>query len=160
MIVKSAEYDVAVSFSGAQRVQVEKVVRACQRLGVTVFYDRDHIVDFWGQDVITALREIYSGARAQYYTIDQLAQSIAARVGVAPKRNRFPSAAPGSSSRTVRATRSSIKPELLDPPMARPSTKPPPDHFLTPDVGNDLPSSDADARRRAERKRHDDQRGG
>lgn len=54
-------YDVAVSFSGAQRVQVEAVVRACERLDVTVFYDADNTATFWGRNFIREMRKIYDG---------------------------------------------------------------------------------------------------
>jgi hypothetical protein len=59
-------YDIAVSFAGAQRTLVEPVVRACQDAGLTVFYDRDNTVEFWGRNFITGMREIYGGTRARY----------------------------------------------------------------------------------------------
>jgi hypothetical protein len=61
------DYDIAVSFAGAQRNLVEPIVRACQALGVTTFYDKDSTVEFWGRDFITGMREIYGGARTRYF---------------------------------------------------------------------------------------------
>ncbi|GAB3967039.1 TIR domain-containing protein [Plantactinospora veratri] len=60
-------YDIAVSFAGAQRRLVEPIVRACQALGLQVFYDRDNTVPFWGRNFITGMRAIYGGARARYF---------------------------------------------------------------------------------------------
>lgn len=59
-------YDIAVSFAGAQRALVEPVVRACQALGLRVFYDRDNTVEFWGRNFITGMRAIYGGTKARY----------------------------------------------------------------------------------------------
>ena len=67
MAVTGTDFDIAVSFAGAQRDLVEPVVRACQALGVRTFYDRDHTVEFWGRSFITGMREIYSGKRARYF---------------------------------------------------------------------------------------------
>ena len=59
-------YDIAMSFAGAQRAAVERIVRACERLGVTVFYDQDHTAQLWGNDIIGHMRTIYGGNRARY----------------------------------------------------------------------------------------------
>jgi hypothetical protein len=59
-------YDIAVSFAGAQRALVEPIVRACQALGLTVFYDKDKTVEFWGRNFITGMREVYGGAKTRY----------------------------------------------------------------------------------------------
>ena len=60
-------YDVAVSFAGAQRDEVEPLVRACQQLGVKVFYDKDKTVEFWGEHFHYGMRDIYGGAHARYF---------------------------------------------------------------------------------------------
>ncbi|MET9225417.1 toll/interleukin-1 receptor domain-containing protein [Lentzea sp. NPDC003310] len=60
-------YDVAVSFAGAQRDEVEPLVRACQQLGVKVFYDKDKTVEFWGSYLHYDMRDIYGGAQARYF---------------------------------------------------------------------------------------------
>lgn len=60
-------YDIAVSFAGAQRELIEPIVRACQALGVKVFYDKDNTVEFWGRNFIIGMREIYGGTRARYF---------------------------------------------------------------------------------------------
>lgn len=61
-----SSYDVVVSFAGAQRALVEPVVRACEALGVKVFYDKDNTVEFWGRNFIYGMRTIY-GASARYF---------------------------------------------------------------------------------------------
>jgi hypothetical protein len=60
-------YDIAVSFAGAQRSQVEPIVRACQSRGLRVFYDRDNTVDLWGRNFIYEMRKVYGGAQARYF---------------------------------------------------------------------------------------------
>ncbi|MEV6711376.1 toll/interleukin-1 receptor domain-containing protein [Lentzea sp. NPDC051208] len=59
-------YDVAVSFSGAQRALVEKYVRACQALGLSVFYDKDVATQIWGRNFITEFRKVYGQGIARY----------------------------------------------------------------------------------------------
>ncbi|MFE3170401.1 TIR domain-containing protein [Amycolatopsis sp. NPDC059090] len=66
MTDSSGTYDVAVSFSGNQRDYVEQVVRACEGLGVVVFYDRDETVRLWGKNVITELRRVYGGVAVRH----------------------------------------------------------------------------------------------
>jgi hypothetical protein len=60
-------FDVAVSFAGAQRSLVEPIVRACEGLGVKVFYDKNSTVEFWGRNFISGMRTIYGGARTRYF---------------------------------------------------------------------------------------------
>lgn len=67
MADRAHTYDIAVSFTGAQRELVEPIVRACEALGVKVFYDRDHTVDFWGRNFIADMRAIYGGTRVRYF---------------------------------------------------------------------------------------------
>ncbi|WP_410622973.1 tetratricopeptide repeat protein [Amycolatopsis sp. cmx-8-4] len=62
----SPTYDIAVSFSGQQRDYVEKVVRACEALGVRVFYDLNEAGQLWGKNVIAELRRIYGGVSARF----------------------------------------------------------------------------------------------
>ena len=59
-------YDVAVSFSGAQRMLVENYVRACQALGLSVFYDKDVAAQMWGRNFIYEFRKIYGQGNARY----------------------------------------------------------------------------------------------
>ncbi|MFD2470644.1 TIR domain-containing protein [Amycolatopsis silviterrae] len=66
MTDSSGTYDIAVSFSGRQRDYVERVVRACEAQGVTVFYDRDDTVRLWGKNVITELRRVYGGVAVRH----------------------------------------------------------------------------------------------
>jgi hypothetical protein len=66
MVEDARTYDVAVSFSGRQRDYVERVVRACEALGVRVFYDQNETVRLWGTNVIPELRKIYGGEAARY----------------------------------------------------------------------------------------------
>ena len=88
-------YDVAVSFAGAQRGLVEPVVRACEAAGVTVFYDRDRTVEFWGRNLVSAYpMDEFNAAmsRAIEVGIDSyiLPILIAERVGVARERHQEP----------------------------------------------------------------------
>lgn len=53
-------YDVAVSFAGDVRDQVEEFVRALQERGLSVFYDFDQQALLWGQDLRILLGQIYS----------------------------------------------------------------------------------------------------
>lgn len=59
-------YDVAVSFSGAQRMLVENYVRACQALGLSVFYDKDVAAQMWGRNFIYEFRKVYGQGNARY----------------------------------------------------------------------------------------------
>jgi hypothetical protein len=59
-------YDIAVSFSRAQRPLVESYVGACKALGVRVFYDRDVTVQMWGRNFIFDFRKVYGGNQARY----------------------------------------------------------------------------------------------
>ena len=45
-------YDLAVSFAGEHRTYVERTVRACEALGLHVFYDRDKNNEWWGKNFI------------------------------------------------------------------------------------------------------------
>lgn len=62
------QYEVALSFSGAQREYVEQVARFLQARGVAVFYDEFESVMLWGKDGVETLHEIYS-ERASYVVI-------------------------------------------------------------------------------------------
>lgn len=53
-------YDVAVSFAGDVRDQVEQFVRALQDLGLDVFYDFDQQAQLWGTDLRELLGRVYS----------------------------------------------------------------------------------------------------
>src|SRR5690242_19508292 len=66
MVCQKNPFDIVVSFAGAQRSYVEDVVRACQRLHLRVFYDRDAAVEMWGRNIITELRKIYSSVDTSY----------------------------------------------------------------------------------------------
>lgn len=66
MVSQRYEFDVAVSFAGAQRDYVERFVEACEELGMTVFYDRKMTVQFWGRNLIYEFREVYGGEKARY----------------------------------------------------------------------------------------------
>lgn len=70
-------YDVAVSFAGAQREYVERVVRACEARGLRVFYDLNKTVDFWGRNLIYEMRAIYGGNQARYVVVFLSAEYLA-----------------------------------------------------------------------------------
>jgi hypothetical protein len=57
-------YDLAVSFAGEHREFVERTVRACEKLGLRVFYDRNKNNEWWGKNFIREQRTVYaSGTR-------------------------------------------------------------------------------------------------
>ncbi|MFL6145093.1 MAG: TIR domain-containing protein [Labedaea sp.] len=60
-------YDIAVSFAGAQREYVERVIEVCKARDLRVFYDRDNTVDLWGRNFVYEMRIIYGGTRARYF---------------------------------------------------------------------------------------------
>ncbi len=73
------EFDLAFSFAGEQRDYVERTVRACQNLGLKVFYDKDHNNEWWGQNFIREQRSVYT-SKTRYFvpfiSTDYLAKPI------------------------------------------------------------------------------------
>jgi hypothetical protein len=55
----SFEYDVALSYAGEDRVHAEALASRLKQLRYRVFYDQDHIAEFWGKNR-AKLHEIYS----------------------------------------------------------------------------------------------------
>lgn len=53
------EYDVGISFSGAQRDLAERMRTTLRDAGLTVFYDRDYAHETLGADLNTYLHEVY-----------------------------------------------------------------------------------------------------
>lgn len=41
-------------------------MRACEALGLNVFYDQDNTIAFWGRNFISGMRSIYDGTLARY----------------------------------------------------------------------------------------------
>jgi TIR domain len=76
---REASYDLAVSFGGEHRDYVEKTVRACEALGLRVFYDRDMSNEWWGKNFIREQRKVY-GSQTRYFvpfiSSEYLAKSI------------------------------------------------------------------------------------
>jgi hypothetical protein len=60
-------YRVALSFAGAQREYVERVARAIQARGISVFYDGFEQATLWGKDGIEFLEGVY--ARNSNYVV-------------------------------------------------------------------------------------------
>jgi hypothetical protein len=60
------DYDLAFSFAGEHRQYVEQTRLACERLGLTVFYDRDLNNEWWGKNFIREQRKVY-GQRVRYF---------------------------------------------------------------------------------------------
>src|SRR5215472_18948686 len=56
---QATEYDVCLSFSGADRAYVEDVAKALRRLGVSCFYDEFEWENIWGKNLIDELDRIY-----------------------------------------------------------------------------------------------------
>jgi TIR domain len=59
-------YDLAVSFAGEHRDYVERTVRACEELGLRVFYDRNMNNEWWGKNFIREQRKVYS-SQTRYF---------------------------------------------------------------------------------------------
>ena len=53
------QWDIALSFAGAQRDYVEQVAQALQARGVRCFYDADEQIDLWGKYLAEELPAIY-----------------------------------------------------------------------------------------------------
>ena len=54
------QWDVALSFAGAQRPYVEQVASALQARGVRCFYDADEQIELWGKYLAEELPDIYA----------------------------------------------------------------------------------------------------
>ena len=59
------QYDVALSFAGANRKYVEEVATFLNSYGVKVFYDKFEQADLWGKNLYTHLSDIYN-KKAKY----------------------------------------------------------------------------------------------
>jgi TIR domain-containing protein len=59
------EYDVALSFAGEQRDEVQKIAECLRQAGVTVFYDDFEKHNLWGKDLYQHLSEVYQ-KKARY----------------------------------------------------------------------------------------------
>jgi hypothetical protein len=53
-------WDVALSFTGAQRPYVEQVASALKARGVRCFYDADEQIDLWGKYLAEELSAVYA----------------------------------------------------------------------------------------------------
>ncbi len=53
------EYDIAFSFAGEQRKQVEEIARSLEAAGVEVFYDNFSKAQLWGKDLYQHLSDVY-----------------------------------------------------------------------------------------------------
>jgi hypothetical protein len=63
---KDMIYDLAVSFAGEHRDYVERTVRACEQLGLRVFYDRNMNNEWWGRNFVREQRQVYS-SQTRYF---------------------------------------------------------------------------------------------
>src|SRR5689334_2386433 len=66
MLHRKQQFDLAVSFAGAQRPLAERFARACESLSLSVFYDRNVTEEMWGHDFIQQFRRVYGGELARY----------------------------------------------------------------------------------------------
>lgn len=66
MLDGGQQYDLAVSFAGAQRPLARRFARACEALGLSVFYDENVTEQMWGRDFIQEFRRVYGGELARY----------------------------------------------------------------------------------------------
>jgi hypothetical protein len=53
------EYDIALSFAGEQRKQVEEIAQCLEAAGVAVFYDNFSKAQLWGKDLYQHLSAVY-----------------------------------------------------------------------------------------------------
>ena len=53
------EYDIALSFAGEQRKQVEEIAQCLEAAGVEVFYDNFSKAQLWGKDLYQHLSDVY-----------------------------------------------------------------------------------------------------
>jgi hypothetical protein len=61
-------FDVALSFAGEQRSDVEQVANCLKAAGLNVFYDVDQQADLWGKDLYVHLSDVYQN-QARYCII-------------------------------------------------------------------------------------------
>lgn len=86
---RAYQYDLAVSFAGEQREYVASFVDECKQRALTVFYDADMTIDYWGTNFIFAFRRLYGGRDPRYvvpfisaeylakpYPIDEFAAAV------------------------------------------------------------------------------------
>jgi hypothetical protein len=62
------KYDVALSFAGEQRTEVELVARALRAVNLNVFYDDYEKSNLWGKDLYVHLSDVYQN-QARYCII-------------------------------------------------------------------------------------------
>ena len=62
------EFDVALSFAGEQRSDVERVADYLKNAGLRVFYDAHEKASLWGKDLYVHLSDVYQN-RARYCII-------------------------------------------------------------------------------------------
>jgi hypothetical protein len=67
-MVRSYDYDVALSFAGEERNYVRAVAASLRSQEVKVFFDEYEQVDMWGKDLYEHLHEVYS-TKAKYCVI-------------------------------------------------------------------------------------------
>lgn len=67
MIETTMEYDLAFSFAGEDRSYVESLKDACEKLGLSIYYDEDRKLDQWGLSFLAEQRKVYSGAKTKHF---------------------------------------------------------------------------------------------
>lgn len=72
------EYEVALSFSGAERDYVRRVAERLKNSGVSVFFDEHEEVNLWGKDLVQHLDDVYRN-KAQFSVVF-ISKSYAERV--------------------------------------------------------------------------------
>lgn len=60
-------FDLAFSFAGEDRHYVKEVKDACEKLGLTVYYDEDRKIDQWGKSFLGEQRKVYSGYKTKHF---------------------------------------------------------------------------------------------
>jgi hypothetical protein len=52
-------YDLAFSFAGEDRDYARQVKEECEKLGLSVYYDQDQVIEQWGKSILEEQREVY-----------------------------------------------------------------------------------------------------
>lgn len=60
-------FDLAFSFAGEDREYVRLVKEACEKLGLSVYYDKDRKIDQWGKSFIGEQRKVYGGYKTKHF---------------------------------------------------------------------------------------------
>lgn len=90
-------FDVALSFSGAQRSYVETVATALAPWGARVFYDADFEIEMWGSNLVEYLQDVYQN-KARFVVMFISKEYATAAYPTKERRSAFSGELHGSST--------------------------------------------------------------